>query len=119
MTVMCDLCSDLVDSCWTYTTKNVASSAEDCVAGGGFWAEDPEWAVCSTCHRILTEGTGEELFEYAWRLQCLKSGTDPLSQDPKVQARGYAVASILHDFLDNQDPDHPPYFEKDVSLHGQ
>jgi len=116
MTVMCDLCSDVVDSCWTYTTKNVATSEQDCLNGGGFWAEDPEWAVCTTCHRIIQEGSGAELFEYAFRLQCLKVKKNPLSNSPEVAAAREFLATNIIALLEFPDPDRPPYFEKDAQL---
>ena len=117
-TVKCDFCNDEVSSCWTYTTLNTASSAREAEAGKGFWCEDPEWAMCETCHYVLTTQGAAKLFEHSFLRQCLTIKVKATSRDPKVERYRRAVADIQLAFHENLDPNRPPYFEKDVTLHG-
>ena len=48
--------------------------AQEAVEGKGYWCEDPEWAMCETCHYILTTQGDAKLFEHSFLRQCLAAG---------------------------------------------
>lgn len=49
----CDLCNSETGVCWAWETPSEASSVDEALENGTFWAEDPIWHVCDTCHRII------------------------------------------------------------------
>lgn len=53
----CDTCNLLLGdlSCWTWITPCTASYEEVMAGKPGFWAEDPEWALCAECHHLMVQ----------------------------------------------------------------
>lgn len=79
----CDLCNGQERVSWVWLTLNEASSLKEAQEKQLFWAEDPEWAVCDTCHLMVLDGRVDDL-----RARALESvgGTIGLSFDPTIEA---------------------------------
>ena len=77
--IRCDLCNSTQDVVWTWITPSIAASVEEAKANKTFWAEDPEWAVCDTCHVLILVDDQEAVFQRAMDNQTLVAITDELT----------------------------------------
>lgn len=116
MTARCDLCISESDTWWTYTTLNTVATMEELLAlpknVPGYFAEDPEWCVCGTCHTILEQDGETALITWCVQHQSLMAGVDPMSEDPWIKANVDSVIESVHGFVTHLDPSKQPYFEK-------
>jgi len=118
---VCDLCISEVDEMWTYTTLNTVASMEEMLAlpeeAPGYFAEDPEWCVCGTCHTILQQDGEIALAIWCVQHQSLMAGIDPTRlDDPWIRANVDKLIHTIHGFVTHLDPDRPPYFERGVHV---
>lgn len=52
--VVCDFCASGKSPEWfTHVTPNPAETLAEAQAQDMVWFEDPEWVICSTCHRLI------------------------------------------------------------------
>lgn len=118
---ICDLCIGEADDWWTFTTKNTVGSLSELLAlppdTPGYFAEDPEWAVCATCKTILEQDGEAALITWCIQHQSLMAGVDPTrTDDPWIKANVDKLIETIHNFVLHLDPDKPPYFEKEFHV---
>ncbi len=59
---VCDFCGLHDTEFFTYVTPTEYATEAEALEKQGFWTEDPEWAACSTCHRLIQDGKRDALY---------------------------------------------------------
>lgn len=75
----CDLCNGEENVRWVWLTPSVATSVEEATEKHLFYAEDPEWAVCDTCHELIVNDKEDTLLARAYEAN---KNLIPLGFDP-------------------------------------
>lgn len=90
----CDLChavTPIGETIWVYETPSTASK-EQAAHGEGFWAEDPLWGVCGTCHERVQRLDRREITEEQFLLEQTRAslrnqGTVMVFGDPAFERK--------------------------------
>ncbi len=112
----CDLCSakiEVGDILWTYFTPSTGT-IEQAERGEAFYNDDPEWAVCPHCHKMIQRLDAGQIDELHWLTavgsqSLMNQGIMLMITSGEVKDQGpeqaQHVAGVLKAFLERRIPE--------------